>query len=102
MISWMELFLMAFACFRLTRLIVQDVIFEPFRVKFFHVVNKEGEEWLEPKGVFGELLSCQWCVGMWMSLFVSFLYFYVPYSYFFILVMALAGIQSLLYTWTDR
>ncbi|WP_173916923.1 DUF1360 domain-containing protein [Halobacillus sp. Marseille-Q1614] len=102
MADWLNIFILAFACFRLTRLVVQDVIFEPLRAPFFTVIKEDGEEWIEPKGVIGELLSCQWCVGVWMALAVVFLHLFVPYSELFLLVMAVAGMQSLIYTWSER
>ncbi|GGF15280.1 sporulation protein YjcA [Halobacillus andaensis] len=102
MVTGLELFLIIFATFRVTKLIVQDVIFEPLRAPFFTIVQEGTEEWLEPKGVIGELVSCQWCVGVWASLFVIFLHLYVPYSELFILILAVAGIQSIIYEWSRR
>lgn len=100
MVGWMELLLLSFACFRLTRLVVDDLIFEPIRARFFQIIIKDEEEWLEPKGIIGELLSCHWCVGVWGAILVVFLHIYVPYSDLFILIMALAGIQSIIYEWS--
>ncbi|WP_082234626.1 DUF1360 domain-containing protein [Halobacillus massiliensis] len=100
--DWLNLFILAFACFRLTRLVVQDVIFEPLRSPFFTIIKEDGEEWLEPKGLIGELLSCQWCVGVWMALIVVALHLFVPYSELFLFIMAIAGMQSLIYTFSER
>ncbi|WP_431800131.1 DUF1360 domain-containing protein [Halobacillus andaensis] len=101
MVTIMELLLIVFATFRITRLVVLDVIFEPVRSPFFTIEKNNEEEWLEPKGLLGELISCQWCVGVWVSVFVVFLHLFVPYSELFILVMAVAGMQSLIYEWSQ-
>ncbi|MCP3026658.1 DUF1360 domain-containing protein [Halobacillus sp. A5] len=102
MVNLMELILIVFASFRMTRLVVYDVIFEPLRRPFFTIETKDGEQWLEPKGIIGELISCQWCVGVWSSLFVVYLHFFVPYSELFILVMAVAGLQSIFFEWSRQ
>ncbi|SFJ66414.1 Protein of unknown function [Halobacillus dabanensis] len=107
MLSIMEVFLIALASFRLTRLIVRDYIMEWLRRPFIHievVINEEGieEEWVEPNGFIGEGLSCQWCVGVWSSFIMLLFYIIVPYGEWLVFVFAIAGLQSILYSWTDR
>ncbi|ELK45182.1 DUF1360 domain-containing protein [Halobacillus sp. ACCC02827] len=107
MLSVFEFLLIGLASFRLTRLLVADYIFEWLRKPFMEtkiVKNEEGieEEWIEPKGFIGEGLSCQWCVGVWSSLLMLLFYMIVPYGEWLIWLLAVAGIQSMLYLWTDR
>ncbi|MGE7761033.1 DUF1360 domain-containing protein [Peribacillus sp. NPDC097895] len=76
--------ILGLASFRLTRLIVFDKIMEPLRRPFFNEIEEKNEAgdveiYLLPKergllGWGGQLLSCFWCVGVWVSLFLVFLY----------------------------
>ncbi|WP_226577011.1 DUF1360 domain-containing protein [Halobacillus litoralis] len=107
MLSVFEFVLLGLASFRLTRLIVRDYIMEWLRRPFFTVeviTNDDGdeEEWMEPKGFIGEGLSCQWCVGVWSAMIMLFFYIIVPYGEWLVLVLALAGLQSMIYAWTNR
>jgi hypothetical protein len=105
-ITFLNLFILAFASFRLTRLIVFDKITEFFREPFFdelEEVNEEGviEVYYLPKktGIkkfIGELLSCYWCTGIWASAFIVVVYYLCPsYSTPIILIFAVAGIASI-------
>ncbi|WP_096155104.1 MULTISPECIES: DUF1360 domain-containing protein [Bacillus] len=79
--------LLVLAVFRLTRLIVYDKINNFIRRPFHDVVEEvnedgEAEEYIVIKGkgvqsFIGELLSCHWCVGVWIAilLFIAFTYF---------------------------
>jgi hypothetical protein len=82
--------LMAFAAFRITRLIVYDKIALWFRSAFAGA----------PEGTFADtvddLLHCPWCVGFWGALVVAFCYFTFPWAWFVIFFLALAGAGSLL------
>lgn len=53
------LLVLCFAVARATRLITEDVIFEPFR-RFF--VNRYGED-----HKLTILVHCPWCVSMWLG-----------------------------------
>lgn len=106
-ITWLELVILGLASFRLTRLIVVDLIMEWLRKPFMDIrieINEEGEEeeWVEPNGFIGEGLSCQWCVGVWASILVFLLYSYIPFGEFPVIILALAGLQSILYGWSNR
>ncbi|GHH98449.1 DUF1360 domain-containing protein [Neobacillus kokaensis] len=108
-ITLLQLLILSFASFRLTRLFVFDKITEFIRNPFFDEVKEENEEgetevYYIPKqtGVkrfFGELLSCYWCTGIWMTILIVSLYFLLPvYSEPVILVLAIAGIASMIET----
>lgn len=63
--TWWQILLIIGASIRLTRLVVDDTLLQPFR------------EWVENKEVppggyipavsFTTLLNCTWCAGMWVS-----------------------------------
>ncbi len=106
-IHWMELFLLILASFRLTRLIVFDQITEFIRGIFLEEVkeqNKDGqiEVYIVPKSgkirrFFGELISCYWCTGVWVAIFLTILYYFFPsICEPFVLVFAIAGAASLI------
>ncbi|QAS51598.1 DUF1360 domain-containing protein [Halobacillus litoralis] len=106
MLNIFEFLLLGLASFRLTRLIVRDYIMEWLRRPFIEVrieKNEDGieEEWIEPKGFIGEGLGCQWCVGVWSSLIMVFFYIMVPYGEWLVFILALAALQSIIYSWSN-
>ncbi|MGG0410551.1 DUF1360 domain-containing protein [Peribacillus simplex] len=99
--------ILGLASFRLTRLIVFDKIMEPLRRPFFREIEEKNEEgdveiFLMPKekgllGWFGQLLSCFWCVGVWVSLFLVFLYIQHWFiSDVLILILAVAAVGAII------
>ncbi|MEH7417911.1 DUF1360 domain-containing protein [Neobacillus drentensis] len=111
-ITFLTLLLLSLASFRLTRLLVFDRIFEFIREPFFDEVREEHDGEVEiyyvPKkaGVkkfIGELLSCYWCTGIWSAAFiVSFHYICPDISRPIILILAVAGVASLLELWVQH
>lgn len=107
--TFLNLFLLALASFRLTRLLVFDKITEFIRAPFFDEVEEENgngevEVYYLPKksGVkkfFGELLSCYWCTGIWTSAGIVLLYQFIPdIMVLLILILAVAGLGSIIET----
>ncbi|TSC69382.1 MAG: hypothetical protein G01um101456_220 [Parcubacteria group bacterium Gr01-1014_56] len=97
--------LMAFASFRVTRLIVYDKISRWFRELFVQrrVFEKDGKTWVEitPFGrgfrhTIYNLLECPWCIGIWSGLIVMVCYFIFPWAWSVIFFLALAGAGSLI------
>jgi Protein of unknown function (DUF1360) len=96
--------IISLASFRLTRLMVFDKITEIIRSPFFDEVIEDDEVFLivKPKGIrkwIGELLSCYWCTGIWVSAFLVagqtfFSVFFTPLT----LILAIAGIASVIET----
>ncbi len=82
--------LMAFATFRITRLLVYDKIAAWFRDLF--VYGTEGSF----RGTVKDLLQCPWCIGFWSALAVVFSYFIYDWAWSVIFLLALAGAGSLL------
>jgi hypothetical protein len=83
----LDAFLLAFAAFRITRLVVYDKITRFFREWFVDAkeISHEGRVWVEltPVGrgfrhTVYDLLTCPWCVGLWSGLIVSYCLLYVP------------------------
>jgi len=97
--------LMAFAAFRITRLVVYDKIMRWFRELFMdkRLVQNNGGELIETyttgfgiRTTINDLLQCPWCISFWSSLLISFSYFYFDWAWFVIFFLALAGAGSLL------
>lgn len=99
--------ILALASFRLTRLIVFDKITEFLRNPFFDEVEEENEDgtmevYYLPKGtpikkIIGELLSCYWCTGVWVSAAVVVGHLLLPVVFVpIILVLAVAGLAAIL------
>lgn len=105
-INWIDLFIIILASFRLTHLLVFDQITSFIREPFISVTiveNASGhlEENIEIKGTgirhfIGSLLSCYWCTGLWISLFVVLVYSYFPVTFPFFLVLAVAGAAAII------
>lgn len=107
--SFLDLLVLGFACFRLTRLLVYDRITAFIRNIFMEEMEEidesgQKEIYLVPKkgaikGFFGELLSCYWCTGIWSAIAICVFYYFLPlYAVPVILVLAVAGIGSLIET----
>jgi Protein of unknown function (DUF1360) len=106
-LTFIELFALGLAIFRLTHLLVFDKITEFLRAPFFDEyveVEENGEEaiYLSPKkgglkGFIGELLSCYWCTGIWVSGFLYGGYCFFPLYFIpLITLLAVAGIAAIL------
>ena len=100
-----DVVLMAFAAFRITRLIVYDKIARWFREFFSDTreFTEDGVTYVEvrPYGMglrhtLYDLLQCPWCIGFWGALAVSFAYFVFPFAWYVIFFLALSGMGSLL------
>ncbi|WP_226675719.1 DUF1360 domain-containing protein [Mesobacillus jeotgali] len=105
--NWLDLCLLVFASFRLTRLIVYDTITEFLRAPFHDIVEETLEDgstetYIEIKGEglkywIGELLSCHWCTGIWATSLLYAGYALLPHlSIPVITVLAIAGIASMI------
>ncbi|MFG6115609.1 DUF1360 domain-containing protein [Halobacillus sp. MO56] len=111
-ITWMELVLLTLACFRLTRLLVDDTITDWLRAPFHHYIeeiDQEGnvETFIEVKGTgiqafIGELLSCHWCTGIWASGILLAGWVFIPYFDWVILLLGIAGASAILRVFLDR
>jgi hypothetical protein len=89
-ISPWDMFILALATLRLTRLVVYDSIMLWFRDLF------------EPAAPYSflatirTLVNCPWCTGLWFALVVSVVFFAWPQLWFFIFILALGGAATML------
>jgi hypothetical protein len=109
-IAVFDAILLAFAAFRLTRLVVYDKITRFFREWFVEArdITHEGKTYVELRPIghgfkhtIHDLLNCPWCVGLWAGLIVSYVYFMYPWGWFVILFLAISGVGSLLQLWAN-
>ncbi|MCD5324658.1 MULTISPECIES: DUF1360 domain-containing protein [Pontibacillus] len=110
-LTWIELIILVLASFRITRLLVYDTITEWLRRPFhkeIEQVNGEGETeiFIEAKGrglqkFIGELLSCHWCTGVWVSALVYGTFLYLPVLIPLWIVFAISGGAAILFKFFD-
>lgn len=104
-ISVFEFFILSLAAFRLTRMVVYDLIMQWFRDLFSDLEYKKldtGEEEVKrnkpargPRRTVYELLNCPWCFGLWAAWMVAFLYHLAPeLGWFLVLMLAISGVAS--------
>jgi len=116
------LVILVLAAFRLTTLVVTDTILDrprnwlhnQFPVSETYVtekpkrgtaryVNASEPKWWVEKGTFiGDLTSCAYCAGVWISVALGALWYYVPASHVAVSVVAVAGGQLLLSQWIAK
>jgi hypothetical protein len=97
--------LMAFAAFRITRLVVYDKITRWFRELFARKteVVRDGTTFIQVTPYASgfahtvyDLLNCPWCIGIWSSALVVFAYFVTDWAWSVIFFLAVAGAGSLI------
>ncbi|KAB2336377.1 DUF1360 domain-containing protein [Cytobacillus depressus] len=96
----MALMMIILASYRLTHLIVFDKIAEPLRNLFLTKKETQNHEIKKvPKSMFGYLLTCYWCTGIWSAILLSAIYFFLPsVAKYIIFVLSIAGGQAILET----
>ncbi len=97
-LSWMTFIMIILASYRLTHLIVFDKITEPIR-NLFLVKRESPSHQIKkvPKSMFGYLLTCYWCTGMWSAILLGSLYILLPsFGRYLIFILAIAGGQAIL------
>lgn len=105
-ISVFDMVLISLAIFRITRLFVYDKITQFLRDFFMQereVAGEGGLAYIErrpykggPLRTVSDLLACPWCTGMWASLFVVYFYYTIPFAWYIILILAIAGVGNIL------
>ena len=90
------------ASYRMTRILVFEKIFKYLR----DVLKKR--EGLYVIGTLSSIITCPWCMGVWVTLIIIIFYYLVPYGALLVYVLALAGLASLvilfsnlLHMWTE-
>ena len=101
-LSLKEAVLVILASYRMTRILVFEKIFKYLR----DVLNRR--KGLYVVGTLSSIITCPWCMGVWVTLFIIVFYFLVPYGALLVYVLALAGLASLvilfsnlMHMWTE-
>jgi hypothetical protein len=100
-LTLLDLSIITLATFRLIRLVTYDKITAFFREQFYDEKSVRGGVVLEkpaggPRRTLADLVSCPWCLGVWGSAMVIFFYMLTPYAYYPILLLAIAGVATVL------
>lgn len=89
--TWLNLALLIAASFRLTHLIVFDSIMEPVRTALGRV------------RFVGEVVTCYWCCGVWVSAALVGAHLLWPaVTFWVVLIFAVAGGQAIVETLMRR
>src|SRR6476646_830696 len=96
-IGFLDLVLLGLAAFRLIHLLTYDKIFDVVRAAFMdrkgtRLKNAE-RGW---RRLMCEFMQCIWCTGMWSGLIAVTVYFLGTWGRFAVIVLAVAGLGSLL------
>jgi len=96
-VGFLDLVLLGLAAFRLIHLLTYDKIFDVVRAAFMdrkgaRLKNAE-RGW---RRLMCEFMQCIWCTGMWSGLIVVTVYFLGTWGRFAVIVLAVAGLGSLL------
>nr|WP_277398203.1 DUF1360 domain-containing protein [Neobacillus citreus] len=100
----MTYIMLILASYRFTHLIVFDKITESIRRPFMkkvEVKTENGEVHTKevPKSLFGYLLKCYWCAGVWSAIILGGSYLIFPkITLVFIFIFSIAGGQSIIET----
>lgn len=113
--SFLALLVIGLAAYRVTRLIVLDVLLDEPRMwvlrklsvrpprsslgQFREGVTLRGSRLPRARVKLAEGLQCTYCVGVWISCAVAALWHYAPGARPAVLVAAVCGIQALLSSW---
>ncbi len=96
-LSFLDLAVLGLAAFRLIHLLTYDKIFDGVRAAFMDRSGarlKTAERgW---RRLMCEFLNCIWCTGMWSGLIVVTVYFLGPWGRYAAIMLAVAGLGSLL------
>jgi hypothetical protein len=102
-LSWITYLMLILASYRLTHLIVFDKITEFIRKPFMTKKEIKTEQGIElkdvPKNMFGYLLNCYWCAGVWSAILIGGGYLLCPkVASVIVLILSIAGGQCILET----
>jgi hypothetical protein len=101
-----DFIILSLAIFRIIRLVAYDNIALFIREAFLDVKTvryaEEGEEFIERvpsenslKRTISKLLNCPWCIGVWITLFVLYVYLTYPSLFIVFILLALSSAASL-------
>jgi hypothetical protein len=95
MINLETFLILALAAYRLTHLITTDAIADGFRTRVWKK--------FPPSTKIGYLITCNWCTGFWVSLFLVIAWATLPQAAIVVsLVLAISASVGLLSAWIER
>jgi hypothetical protein len=87
--------ILALAAFRLTHLVTTDAIADGFRTKVWKK--------FPPSTKIGYLITCNWCTGFWVSIFLVISYLVLPVATLVVsLILAISASIGLISAWIER
>jgi hypothetical protein len=96
-LTFFDLALLGLAAFRAIHLITYDKIFDIVRAAFMDQkgvrLKTADRGW---RRLICEFIQCIWCTGMWSGLIVVTVYFLGTWGHYAVVVLAVAGLGSLL------
>jgi len=87
-----DFIIISLASYRMTRLLIYDKVLNFLRDKIVNSTSEKG--WIVSSRYF---LTCPWCAGVWMSLFITSLYLYHDLGKFLAYILAVAGVASFIH-----
>lgn len=88
-VTFFTYIILVLASYRLTRLLVIDVIFEPLREKVWKK--------FPPSTKLGYVFTCMWCMSIWASLALILLFLVLPLlAYVVSLVLSISAIVGVI------
>ena len=94
-ITLVNLLILILAAFRLTHLITTDAIADGFRTRVWKK--------FPPATKIGYLITCNWCTGFWVSIFLVIFYLILPLATLVVsLVLAISASIGLISAWIER
>lgn len=91
-LSIFDFVILSLAAYRLTRLLVYDKVLNFIRDRFVQSSSENG--WIKSTQYF---LTCPWCAGVWMSLFITSLYVFDDIGKFLAYILAISGVASFIH-----
>jgi hypothetical protein len=94
-IDLVTLVILGLAAFRATHLITTDAIADGFR-------NKIWSKW-PPSTKIGYLITCNWCTGFWVSVFLVAFWLVLPQITLVVsLILAISALIGIISAWIER
>ncbi len=100
--GWFQIIILALAMYRITDVITHENVTEVFRAPFMDRKMVDGKETWENstkgfRGFASGLVSCNACMGVWVSMILFYFYLFFPWSTMaFAFVMTLACLERFL------
>ena len=110
-LSVLDIAVLVFAVMRLVQLVAHDNVMQWFRDAFLNIrIKRLGaqadiDRKMPAAGLRREaavLVSCPWCLSMWLSLGTFYAWFAWPQTHVLIYILALSGVGTLVYLGLKR